>query len=109
MGANSILSWGPGHQYKPLVGCHLLPRGCKLLPQGKPKAENKRARSSPACDQSLLGRHGHSPPPPLPLPPGSLAACLQEQRMSFAASTAKSFCTSAPILPVALSTHAVFM
>lgn len=109
MGASSIPSRGPGHQYEPPAGCHLLLRGCKLPLQGKPKAGNKRARSPPARDRSLPGQHGHSHPPPLPLPPVRLAACLQEQHLSFAASTTKSLCTSAPILPAALSTHAVFM
>lgn len=59
------------------------------------KLRTKGPGSPPAHDQSLPGRHGHSHPPPLPLPPAGFAARWlpqEEQRRSFVSSTAKSFC-----------------
>lgn len=93
MGARSIPVWGPGHPYKPLVRCCLLPRGCRFPLWGKPKAQ-----SSPACDQSLPGQHGHSQPPPLPQPLCVLhPACFCRQTGTGASSAAPQS-PSAPIL-----------
>lgn len=104
MGARSVPVWGPGHHYKPLVGCCLLPRGCKFPLWGKPKAQ-----SPPAHDHSLPGQHDHSHPPPLPQPLWVLhPACFCRKNGTGASSPAPQS-PSAPILLGPLSTCRVYV
>lgn len=104
MGARSIPVWGPGHHYKLLAGCCLLPRGCKFPLWGKPKAQ-----SPPVHDHSLLGQHDHSHPPPLPQPLRVLhPACFCRKNGTGASSPAPQS-PSAPILLGPLSTCRVYV
>lgn len=103
MGARSNPVQEPGHRYKPLAGCCLLPRGCRFPLWGKPK----KAQSFPAHDQSLPGQHGHSQPPPIPQPLCVLhPACFCRETSPGASSLAPGS-PCAPILLGALSSSCV--
>lgn len=98
MDARSIPVRGPRHRRKPPAGCHLLPQG------EKPKARNERAWSpQPVISHCREDTATHTPSS-APRGPRCLLAAAHARASSPAPQS-----PPAPILPAALSTHAVFM